>query len=551
MGGCLGTKVQTISARELLILARKTAAKSLNEIASSPSQRLELCIDLLKDAPKNAFLSDFATRLSRLDVNHRHYWIGTFYTLLLPPAQRRAQATYFTPPHLSQALLRLVSNAGFDPLRHSAIDPAAGGAAFLSTLAAEMRASGTRPTTIVRRLRGVEIDRGLARLSEELVSARIGYPIARGSLVTTEDALRVRTYDTYDLVIANPPYGRVFPEQLPSNAWQDVCHPGHINKYALFAELCFRLAKPGALIALVLPSSFIAGPLYGRLRTFMCENGQVLTLGSVTTRDYVFVDVAQDVSIVVLRAGTAHRAGQLVSFGKVGAFGPFRPSAACVLPQDPGAPWMIAGKQPGAAVGGASLADYGAVLRCGYFVWNREGDRMRRCRRAKLDVPLIWACNIRANRFCRPRAKKRPGIDFVRFNEDLCAIVRTNAIVLQRTTNSSQPRRLVAARVSPSTLKRWGGFVCENHTIVITAPDVRTLNTLCFLLNSAAVDARYRQLSGTASISVNLLRELDLPTPAALSQAIAELGYYEAAIVRAYAISSHRDQKRPHEAEAL
>ena len=547
----MGTKSQNISARELLILARKTAAIAIDEVACSPSRRLKLCVDILKDEPKHAFLSDFADTLSRLDINHRHYWVGTFYALLLPPEVRRAQATYFTPPHLSEALLRLVSSAGFDPLCHSAIDPAAGGAAFLSTLAAKMRASGATQRDILRRLRGVEIDRGLARLSEELISARIKYPIPCGSLVTAKDALRARLSDAYDLVIASPPYGRVFPGELRSNAWQDVCHPGHINRYALFAELCFRLAKPGALIALVLPSSFIAGPLYGRLRTFMRENGQVLTLGSVTTRDDVFVDVAQDVSIVVLRAGTPHRVDQAVSFGKVGAFGPFRPSAACILPDDLDEPWMIAGKQRGTVGGGASLVDYGAVLRTGYFVWNREGDRMRRGQRSKLDLPLIWACNIRPNRFCRPRAKKRTGTDFVHFSEDSPAIVRTNAIVIQRTTNSSQPRRLIAARVSPSVLKRWGGFVSENHTIVVTAPNVGTLNALCFLLNSAAVDARYRQLSGTASISVNLLREVDLPAPEALFQAIAELGYCEAAIARAYAISKPHDRRRPHEVKAL
>jgi adenine-specific DNA-methyltransferase len=206
-------------------------------------------------------------------------------------------------------------------------------------------------------------------------------------------------------------------------------------------------------------------------------------------------------------------------------------------------PWMIAGKQPGTIVGGASLADFGAVLRVGYFVWNRERDRMMRRRRGRLDVPLFWACNIRAHHFCRPRAKKDPGIDFVHFEEDTPGIVRSNAIIMQRTTNSSQPRRLVAARVSPSVLKKWGGFSCENHTIVITAASVAVLNDLCFLLNSATVDARYRQLSGTASVSVHLLRALDLPTPEALSRAITALGRCEAAVEYAYTISSRERTK--------
>ena len=42
----MGTKSQNISARELLILARKTAAIAIDEVACSPSRRLKLCVDV-------------------------------------------------------------------------------------------------------------------------------------------------------------------------------------------------------------------------------------------------------------------------------------------------------------------------------------------------------------------------------------------------------------------------------------------------------------------------------------------------------------------------
>lgn len=534
----MGGKLKNISAREMLLLARKTAAKGLDIVETSTSKRLNLCLRLLSETPPD-FVSDLAHALSRLDIDQQHYWIGTFYTLLLPSAVRRAQAAYFTPPHLARALLRLVRDSGFDPLHHTAIDPAAGGAAFLSTLAAEMREAGATPSRIFSRLRGMEIDRGLARLSEALIAARVGKPLQEnGSLVVVKDALRAKFVGAYDLVIANPPYGRISPAELSTDKWRDVCHPGHLNKYALFAELCLRLSKPGGLLALVLPSSFVAGPLYGRLRSYIREKAEILTLISVATRSDVFVDVAQDVSIIVARTGMAHRANKTVSFGRVAGFGPFRPHAAGLLPSAPELPWIWPGKQRGIAVGGASLADYSATIRAGYFVWNRELERMSKRRRALLDIPLIWARNIRPPHFCHPQAKKGIGIDFVRFEQESTAIVRTDALVMQRTTNSLQPRRLVAARVSPSVIARWGGFVSENHTIVITAPTVKILNTLRFLLNSAAVDARYRQLSGTASVSVNLLRGLDLPSPRALENSIGKFGFSEKAIEYAYAVSA-------------
>ncbi|MDH6259687.1 N-6 DNA methylase [Bradyrhizobium sp. BR13661] len=531
----MGVQAKIIYARELLILARKAASTEVRADELSSIKRVRLCLGLLDGLPSNGLLGEFAARLARLGVDQKHYWVGTFYTLLLSPAARRAQATYFTPPNLSKALIRLARNEGFDPLRHAAIDPAAGGAAFLSTLAGEMRELGASPRDILQRLHGIEIDRGLARVSEALIADRINGTIPSGSVVEVRDALKARHTKNYDLVIANPPYGRISVDELRDKAWEDVCHPGHINKYALFTERCFRLARPNGLVALVLPSSFIAGPLYGKLRAYMRMKGELLTLGSVTMRNDVFVDVQQDVSIVVARVGTPHRAERAVSFGSVTGFGPFKPTLATTLPAKPEEAWTSAGKEPGVTFGGATLTDYCASLRVGYFVWNRQLERMSKRRNAKLDMPLIWARNVRPGTFCLPKAKSGKGIDFVRFEEESSAIIRQNAIILQRTTNNAQSRRLVAARVSPTVLKKWGGFVTENHTLVVTAPNIATLNTLCFLLNSAAVDARYRRLSGTASVSASLLRDLDLPTPRALAQAIDRHGLCEVAIEHAYA----------------
>lgn len=126
----MGVSHYTISARGLLVLAKKVALKCLGAHDLTTAKRLRLCLNLLAETPRNSIFSDFAEVLSKLDINQQHYWIGTFYTLLLPASLRRTQATYFTPPHLSTALVRLVRQHGFDPLRHTAIDPAAGGAAF-------------------------------------------------------------------------------------------------------------------------------------------------------------------------------------------------------------------------------------------------------------------------------------------------------------------------------------------------------------------------------------------------------------------------------------
>src|SRR5262249_6079302 len=151
-------------------------------------------------------------------------WVGTFYTLLLPKAVRRGQATYFTPPYLAQGLVRTVCDAGFDLRKHTAIDPAAGGAAFLSTIAAQMRAAGATPPNIIKRIHGFEIDAGLAKLSEALIADRIGTVVPTGSIVPVRNSLKTRDKTTYDLVIANPPFGRIPLAELPRARWERVCY---------------------------------------------------------------------------------------------------------------------------------------------------------------------------------------------------------------------------------------------------------------------------------------------------------------------------------------
>lgn len=525
---------------EILSLARRAAAK-LREDASTPSRRLRICEQLFTPKEAEDELREFAEALAALDIDAQHYWIGTFYTLLLSSVDRRSQAAYFTPPHLARAVIGLAQKAGFDLRSHSVVDPAAGGAAFLSMIAGQMRVARSQASTILKRLSGMEIDSGLARLAERLIGERVGTSVESGSIIAHRNSLLLRTPEQFDLVIANPPYGRILDDPA-GHRWKRVCHAGHINKFALFAELCLRLAKPNGLVALVLPSSFVAGPLYDKLRTHIREHSEVLTVASVTDREDLFLDVQQDITVLLLRAGTTHVAEQAVTFGEFSAEKPFKVRCNDRLPDAAGAAWSVPTTGIGQAVGGATLDDFTAEVRSGYFVWNRQQDRMRTRWYSERDVPLIWAENIRAGTKCSPRARNKAGIDFVNFEKGSSdrPIIRGPAAVLQRTTNSSQPRRLIVARVAPAIVEEWGGFVTENHTIVLTAKDIKTLDLLCVLLNSRAVDERYRRLSGTASISVKLLRTLDLPDPQVLRRALADVDDVETAIETAYSLSANK-----------
>ena len=516
------------------ILARtRETARLLSQFAATPSARAEICLDYLNDNINDYGADPFRRILQSLPADERYYWIGTLYTLLLPTKMRRSQATYFTPPTIADALIDLAIDAGFDLANHRVLDPAAGGAAFLSTLAGRMANAGVSAEEIACRLNGIEIDTGLAILSERILAACLGVPLSR-KVMLTGDALRLVIPTTYDLVIANPPYGRIGLNEVGSSDWLKVSHSGHINKYALFTELCIRLTKPGGIVALILPSSFRAGPLYDRMRSFIRSQAEILAIGSISGRDGVFIDVAQDISVLIARKGRVHNSKSYVRFPVLGSMPSCVPVVEQRLPQASGEAWSLPAADPN-QVGGSTIADYGVTLRAGYFVWNREKSRLvSKLKSKQRGFPLVWAKNVRSGQLCRPAGQKNAGTDFVTFENESTAILKGPTAIMQRTTNDKQPRRLVSAVVDPAVQERWGGLVSENHTIALMADDDDRLELAVRLLNTAAVDERYRRVSGTAAVSVKLLRQLDLPSPQAFVDALAATDNAETAAVLAY-----------------
>jgi adenine-specific DNA-methyltransferase len=103
---------------------------------------------------------------------------------------------------------------------------------------------------------------------------------------------------------------------------------------------------------------------------------------------------------------------------------------------------------------------------------------------------------------------------------------------------------LIAAVVPPRVIKKHGGFVAENHTILILpSQQSAQFRLLCRLLNTNAVDRRYRRVAGTASISISSLRDLPLPKPQHLSAAVKRFADFERAVEEAYCLSSQSDQQ--------
>lgn len=550
-GTSQGRRIEAVApsrrVRELKDLSRQLARHRL-----SP---LQVCEAVITDRIAIERVRRFFSGLPR---DEKHYWVASLYALLIPKERRKRLATYFTPPHLAHYAIRLLLDEGLRLGVDRIHDPASGGAAFLVPLAGELIKRGRVHQQSVRQieqavastLSGAEIEPQLARLSELLMRDMLRHELGTTKAVAPIAIERCNSLKrdvpaaSYDAVIANPPYGRVLrPAAWMLRDYKAVISDGYVNLYALFVEHAIRWTKPGGHICLIIPISFLGGPHFAALRNRILEAGHLLRLDLIDKRDDLFLDVLYDVAVLLIRKKgrpvkvEAPRCRLIISDGKLTDLGrvdvPDLPSErAWAIPDGRGPQRLFAD-------GCHTLASYGYVVKAGYFVWNREQHRYRVSKAPRVnEVPLFWAHNIRANAVCFPYADPQENkVGCVRI-ERATPVVRVDAILLQRTSNRRQKRRLVAGLVRQSKVPGGRGFVTENHTIAIL-PDPKAkqrvpLRVLCRLLNTAAVDDRFRRMSGTVSVSTTGLRELPLPDPDLVRLYFSKLSEDERAAQRAY-----------------
>jgi adenine-specific DNA-methyltransferase len=496
-----------------------------------------------------------------LPSDDKHYWIATYYALLMPQKKRRKLAAYFTPPQLAKYAIDKLRGLGVHPGTSKILDPSSGGAAFLvplaEAIALDARTKQLDPRATLDKIRetiaGIEIDKSLVRLSELLLADLLAEELSKTRRklrisITNGDTLEtVQPMPTYDAVIGNPPYGRVFrPAKAILSQYASVISDGYVNKYALFVQRAIAWTRPGGVICLIVPMSFLGGPYFAALRKHILERAIVISLDPIEQRSDLFMDVLCDVCVLTLRKKGTPQVPAAPTSSLIRTHRSAQPMGTLDIPASPSdRMWALPDTAGNADFfdGECSfLDDYGYVVKAGYFVWNREQDRYRVGQvPRKNEVPLYWAHNIKANCVVEPLVEdptfKAP-IGFVALGKESPVAITSDAILLQRTSNRRQKRRLIAGMVYQRGVVGGHGFVSENHTIlVIPKADVQQtlpLKTLCRLLNSAAVDARYRRISGTVSVSVKALRSLPLPPASRVVEAFGAMQCDDDAAEEAY-----------------
>ncbi len=517
----------------------------------------------------------FVAVLGQLSFLDATYWLSSSYAMSVEGGYRKDLAMFFTPASLTKGLLDDLAEQGVEFGSQSFLDPACGGAAFLAPIALRMRtallAKGLKPKQVLkhveRHLYGTDLDKTLCELSKHFLCMALHDEILRSRYVPT---FRIHRADSLtrpnatpgrvDVVVCNPPYRKMTAEELEPlrAAYADVIE-AQPNLYALFIALCVGLLPIGGYAALVTPTSFLSGHYFGRLRKFLMRHTCIEHIGMVSDREGVFLDVEQETVLTVMRRRIDNgRSRVRANVSVVSATGQYRAVGECLL-SNSGSVWPIPRSVDDLALLKVAtrskfrLSDYGYRVRIGAYVWNRDQRpvfsslREARAANAHASIPLLWSRDICVDRSVRlgnttafhgePR--------FIDCGDKAhSSVISSPSLVMQRVTSNDQPRRLVAAAVSPRVVAKYGGFIGENHVVIIEQVVDRPAlppSKLVKLLRTRAVDRYFRCISGATNVSAFELNQLALPDPQVLRDAIKNGESMDQAVNRAFGLDFGTD----------
>lgn len=519
------------------------------------------CVALIKDKA----VREFVDWLLEQPFNEAAFWLASAYALWVGETAQAQQALFFTPPMMAERVIDNLLKHGASLTGHHWHDPACGGAAFLVPIAQrmtkELTNAGVSPKKQIERieknLSGNDLDPLLLQLSSTFLGMSL-YPLIEATGVKPQirlccgdglTASSLRSLKPHVLAL-NPPYRKLKRSEVTRYRplHSDVID-GQPNVYGLFMNRALQLVAEGGLIGLLTPTSFLSGRSFMLLREKLLASCDALQIDMLSDRKSVFMNVEQETAVTILKVRDNRRPTKSATeINLLESGGKFTVVGHLAMPSY-GNPWPIPRSAEDAqwitlvSTSRSRIGDYGYQATIGSLVAYRDKRTRLAVSPSEIDaglvLPLIWATDISPEgTFVHGRtAGHRSAERFVQLqNRSENCIIRGQAVILQRLTSSDQRSRLVAASVPNEFLKQHGGFVCENHVIVLRAvrDDALDSNLLAALLNTRCVNQVFRAISGSSNVSIFELDRLPLPHPVSFIASLSDAASMEEAVRAAY-----------------
>jgi adenine-specific DNA-methyltransferase len=500
---------------------------------SLPKFPVSTSLPLLDDTLVN-LANSLGNTASKLSVIEASYLIGAIYTVTLPEAIRTNNGVYFTPPALTNRLLDLVSNEQVEWSKVTILDPACGGGAFLAPIAVKIIASlpTDKPNDLIQHIethvRGYELDPFASWLSQVFVEIVLSkYCILADrrvkGLIDTVDTLRKEANDKFDIIIGNPPYGKIKLDSKQRATYSESLY-GHANLYGLFTHFALDHLKDNGVLAYVTPTSFLAGNYFKNLRQYIVKRVKAKSIDFPIFRNGIFHDVLQETLLTIYRKSNSEdykgisvheihpEPSKPLEVNYLGTFNlPADPSSIWILPRTSSQGRVVTALQRMKC----TMKDWGYEVKTGPLVWNRHKPQLRDLS-TRNTYPILWAESISPEGDFYFKAEKVNHYPYFDFQPgDQWLLTDYPCILLQRTTAKEQDRRLISAILPTRFITKWKGVIVENHVNMIKPINAKPKISMALMhafLQSKAADNAFRCISGSVAVSAYELEAMPLPS---------------------------------------
>ncbi|WP_047692836.1 class I SAM-dependent methyltransferase [Kocuria sp. ZOR0020] len=327
----------------------------------------------------------------------------------------------------------------------------------------------------------------------------------------------------FDLVIENPPYGKL-PVSSTHRVAMRASGVDAPNLYAAFLALSVAALRPGGQVVAITPRSFFNGPYFGEFRSHLLDSIALDRVHVFDSRSTVFADtgVLQEnvifsgtrgaapgvVELSVSRDHTDDVVSRVVPYDDV------------VYPDDPNRFIRLATDADDTRVAElvlsqpCTLLDIGIQVSTGRVVDFRSRHALSSVKLAE-SVPLIYPGNLRDGRVAWPRAIRKPQWFQPSNDKDRAMILPEGwYTVVKRFSAKEERRRIVASVWSP--IENPGEVAFENHLNVFhfggCGLDQDLAQGVAVWLNSSVIDKFFRTFSGHTQVNATDLRTLRFPS---------------------------------------